>query len=99
MTTPGFVDTWPHPFRELDSDGQPDGEPVEVFQLRPDLVATFVAWSEGALLHINGGPAVLLPGRSSARNRLVGLGDFAVLAGTSLHAEPAAGFYTRYTPT
>lgn len=97
MTTPGFVESWPHSFRELDA-GEPVGEPVEVFQLRPDLVDEFVAWSDGALLQINGGPAVLLPGRAPAKNRFAGLGDFAVLAGTSFHAEPAAGFYARYRP-
>ena len=92
MSSPGFVAVWPHPFRALD-DGEPVGEAVEVFQLRPDLVAELVAWSGGQQVLINGGPAVLLPGGGA-----VGLGDFAVRDPGGISAERADGFYSRFRP-
>lgn len=97
MNTPGYVDTWPHPFRALDDIGQPTGDAVEVHQLRPDLLDAFLTWSGGTPLLVNGGPAVLLPGTRPAAERVVGLGDFAVHT-TSWWAEPAAGFYNRFRP-
>lgn len=93
-----YLDTCPATLRPLDADGRPRGRTVEVFQLRPDLVAEFVAWSGGQQLLLNGGPVVLLPGTAPAASRLVGLGDYAVRDGDTLRAEPAAGFAQRYQP-
>lgn len=90
-----FVESWPHPHRPL-VDGEPSTETVEVFQHRPDLTDALVAWCDGEMLMVNGGPAVLLPGRRKITERLVGLGDFAVKAGDTWRAEPAAGFATRF---
>ena len=93
MSPPGFVGSWPHPFHRLS-----DGQAVEVFQLRPDLVDQLRAWARGEELFVNGGPAVLLPGTTRFTTRLVGLGGFAVRADGVFHAEPADGFYQRYQP-
>lgn len=99
MSAPGFVDTWPHPFRPLGPDGNPSGAAVEVFQLRPDLVEPFGTWSGGTVVLLNGGPVVLLTGPAPAGERLVGLGDFGVRTRDGVfYAEPADGFYSRYTP-
>lgn len=94
-----YLDTCPTPLRPLDNDGQPLGRTVEAFQLRPDLVDAFLAWTGGTRLMLNGGPVVLLPGDAPADTRLVGLGDFAVRDGDQLRAEPALGFAQRYTAT
>ena len=93
MSTPGFVESWPHPFHRI-----ADGQAVEVFQLRPDLVEQLRAWAGGEVVFVNDGPAVLLPGAGPAGGRLVGLGDFAVRDGATSQAEPGDGFYRRYQP-
>lgn len=94
-----FVETWPHPHHPV-TDGEPDVPvTVEVFQLRPDLVAEFLGWSGGEELFVNGGPAVLLPGSRRAADRIVGLGDYAVQDQMGrFTAEPAAGWANRYIP-
>ena len=93
MNTPGFVDTWPHPFHRVT-----DGQTVEVFQLRPDLIAQCQAWAGGQVLIEDGAPTILLAGDAPLRDSLVGLGDFAVRDGSDVRAEPADGFYQRYRP-
>jgi hypothetical protein len=96
-----FVQTFPHPFHPVDDDGTPDPDvTVEVFQVRPDTIAEFLAWSGADELGVvNGGPVFLLPGTRPAAERLCGLGDFAVRRDTgSVRSWPADGFYQRYQP-
>lgn len=91
---------WPHhPLRLTVPDNEPVLTPdytltVGVFQLRPLTVDAFVAWSDGQMILVNGGPAVVLPDDGG----IVGLGDYGVRENSFIRAEPAAGFAQRYTP-
>jgi hypothetical protein len=69
---------------------------VHVIQLRPTNLAEVLDETGGDELFLNGGPVVLLPGNRRSAERLVGLGDYAVKAGESWHAEPADGFNNRF---
>ncbi|MDN5931548.1 MAG: hypothetical protein L0I24_10880 [Pseudonocardia sp.] len=89
-----------HPLVE-DGDGAliPDESTVvELYPLRPDLpVEAFLAWTGGEQLLVGGTTAVLLPGTRPAKDRLVGLGDYAARADGKVWAEKAAGIASRYT--
>lgn len=91
-----YIESWPAEIRDLTDPTRP----LTAHQLRPDLTDAFTSWSGGEQLVVNGGPAVLLPGDDPTSPRLVGLGDLAVRDHTGrTWAEPAAGFWQRYTPT
>lgn len=91
---------FPYPHHPLQPD--PDGDglvadtavEVEVFQLRPLTVQDCARWCGGTVLHINGGPALLL----SAAGGVVGLGDYVVHRDGGHAGEPAATFAQRYRP-
>ena len=91
--------TWPAQLHPLVDAGEgaltPDtSRTVEAFQLRADLLRAALAWTGGQLDISRGTPAVLLPGAAGR----IELGDYAVRVGGVLHAEPAAGFWTRWWP-
>lgn len=87
-----------HPLVEDDDNGlAPDEDvTVELYPLRPDLTQSFLAWAGGDPLLVGGATAVLLPGTRPAKDRLVGLGDYAARRDGKVWAEPAGGIGQRY---
>jgi hypothetical protein len=89
---------WPRSMQPA-TDGEPVGDPVEVFQHNALNTDELVVWAGGDRGFVNGGPVVVVGGTRRAVDRLVGLGDYAVRDGDRFWAETADGFSQRYQPT
>lgn len=86
----------PREFVPLDEHGEPDHDrvPVELMQHLPGQTQALVDWTGGTQVLVNGGPAVLLPGKGG----VVGLGDYALHRGGRFVVEHADGIARRYRP-
>ncbi len=96
--TVGFVEHYPATLRPVNDRGEPiDGEPIEVFQLRPGDVDRLTAWAgstgyagaDGGVLLLDGGQVI----------GTVRLGEFVVRDPAGLRVETSApDLFRAYQP-
>lgn len=99
MVSRGAVDHYPVAMRPVGPDREPvDGDPVEVFQLRPGDQQRLIGWS--GLTGYPGADGGVMLLRGDVVTARVGLGEFLIRDGRQLRVEvSAADVFTAYQPT